>query len=243
MKGLHNAFFVICALLLHSCGIAISVQPAGDKLNLNRKGLQEIPEYVFEMKELRKLSLYGNKLEIIDDRIGELTHLEELYLGNNQLKELPVTIGQLKNLKILSVQYNQLANLPSEIGDLGSLEQLILNQNQIHSLPPEIGQLEKLESLQLKFNWLDSLPRSIGNCSSLKFIFLNRNQLTTLPDEMGKISGLQEVYLSGAGYLLQVPESFCSLRRLEILEVDQLAVIPNCLLVYQTNRLRIIRRF
>lgn len=76
----------------------------------------------------------------------------------------------------------------------------------------------------------------------MKFIYLNRNNLHYLPESLGLIKGLKEIYLYNAGQLIEIPESFCDLRRLEILEVDMQSVIPTCLLVKQTNRLTIIQK-
>lgn len=229
-------------VLLTSCNSVELFVEKDTVENLNRKKLKDIPTEVFEKKELKVLRLYGNQLDSISYRIGELQNLEELYIGKNNLKNLPKEIGQLKKLKILSVQYNEITDLPAEIGEMESLEQLILNQNELRMLPTEISQLQKLEMLQLKMNWLDSLPTSIGECKQLKFIYLNRNNLTRIPESIGQITGLREIYLAGAGQLVQIPESFCNLRMLEVLEVDQHSVIPTCLLVRQTSRLSIIRK-
>ena len=50
-------------------------------LNLTGKGLTRIPDYVFKMKNLRKLNLQHNQLRgNFLERIGELKNLEVLYL-------------------------------------------------------------------------------------------------------------------------------------------------------------------
>lgn len=213
----------------------------GNALNLSKKGLTEFPESAFENKELKVLRLYGNKIDSIPDRISELTQLEKLYVGRNNLKYIPASIGELKNLKILSLQYNEIDSLPEEIGDLTSLEQLWLNQNKLTSLPESLGNLKELEILQAKFNQLDSLPNSIGECENLQFIYLNRNNLRSLPKSMAKLSRLKELYLSGAGPLLDVPEEMCDLRYFELIQIDFNTALPACMYVLQANRLRIIQ--
>lgn len=209
-------------------------------LNLSRKGLTEIPDFVYDMKHLKVLKLYGNKIDSISPRIKELENLEELYLGKNKLKFLPNEIGHLKKLKILSIPYNDLAFLTDSINGLHGLEQLWLDQNKLHTLPKSIGKLTELQVLKLTFNELDSLPEEIGDCAKLGFVYLNRNNLKRLPQGFGKLKKLKELYLSNAGFLLDVPEVFCDLRMLELIEVDRSIQLPACLYVLQANRLRIV---
>lgn len=213
----------------------------GNALNMSRKGLTKFPEEAFQNKELTVLRLYGNEIDSIPDRISELTKLEKLYIGRNDIKYIPASIGELKNLKIFSAQYNEIEFLPNELCDLTSLEQLWVNQNQLTSLPDSLGKLKNLEILQAKFNQLDSLPNSIGDCESLKFIHLNRNNLRALPKSMAKLSSLKELYLSGAGPLLDVPEEMCDLRFFELIQIDRNTALPACMYVLQANRLQIIQ--
>lgn len=213
----------------------------GNALDLSRKGLTEFPEEVFANKDLKILRLYGNNIDSIPDRISELKNLEKLFVGKNDLKYVPASIGELKKLKILSLQYNKIDSLPEEIGNLVALEQLILNQNELEKLPSNLGELKNLEVLQVKFNQLDSLPESIGDCENLRFIYLNRNNLRKLPVSMAQLSNLKELYLSGAGPLLDVPEEMCNLRYFELIEIDRNTALPACMYVLQANRLQIVQ--
>lgn len=235
---------LVLLFVVSSCGIVgvITNKTSGDSLNLSKMRLTQIPEEVYDMKNLRVLKLYGNQIDSISPRIAELENLEKLYLGKNQLTHFPPEIGQLKKLKLLSAQYNDIQFLTSSIGKLENLEQLILNQNQLKALPVEIGNLKNLKNLQLNFNWISFIPTEIGNCTSLEFVSLNRNDLTYLPESMGKLTRLKELNVANAGNLVAIPESFCNLRMLELLEIDQFTVIPTCLIVMQTNRLRILQR-
>lgn len=244
MKSIAILLFLGLTILIHSCAIrkVDALTDDATKLNLSRQGLTEIPSEVFENKQLKVLKLFGNNFDTLSSRIAELENLEELYIGNNHLTSLPPEIGKLKKLKILSVQYNDLTSLPREIGEMQSLEQLWLNQNKLESLPSEIGLLKNLVTLQVEFNALIQIPSEIGNCEALKFIYLRRNNLTGLPEEFGNLHNLKEIYLSGAGILVDVPESFCKMRYLEILEVDNTTAIPACLYVYVANRLKIIQK-
>ena len=232
-------FFLSFSLILSSCKMIRNVD-TGTKLDLSKTGLTEIPDEVFEKVDLTVLHLFGNQIDSISSRIGELKNLEELYIGKNNLKTLPKEIGQLKNLKILSLQYNVIDSLPNEIGDLEQLETLWLDQNRLVTLPDSIGKLKNLKVLQVRFNRLETLPVGLGDCERLSLLYLNRNNLNALPEEMGNLKQLREIYLAGSGALNQIPESFCDLRYLEILEISQSTVVPACLIVLKANRLTII---
>jgi Leucine-rich repeat (LRR) protein len=117
-----------------------------------------------------------------------------------------------------------------------------LNQNNLKTIPSSIGTMKKLFKIRLEFNFITELPAEIGECESLAFIYLERNNLTKLPEELGKLNKLKEIYLANAGVLIDVPETFCYLRFLEILEIDSTTAIPPCLLVYHANRLKIIQK-
>ena len=63
----------------------------------------------------------GNLLTLLPGSIGQLMHLEGLWLHGNQLKALPEEISALASLKQLSLSGNRLTALPSNIGRLTSL--------------------------------------------------------------------------------------------------------------------------
>jgi len=238
-----RVYLLILVLISSSCGGTRDFSSTDKVLiNLSQQGLKEVPIELKGNKTVKVLRLYGNYIDSLPDWIGELESLEKLYLGKNKLRHLPESIGNLKQLKLLSAQYNDIEFLPNSIVELANLEQLILNQNKIQFLPDSIGKLKKLDVLQLKFNELKKLPNSIGQCERLQFVYLDRNFLEEIPTSFGDLRKLRELYLSGAGPLLNIPESMCGLRYLEVLEVDRTIVVPICLLVLQTTRLKIIVR-
>lgn len=228
-------YFLFCQQLVAQ----MVVMRRNNTINLSQKRLTELPEELFDYKDVKVLKLFGNQLKKLSPRIAELENLEELYIGKNELDSLPPEIGQLKKLRILSIQYNRLTKLPDQIGELQNLEQLWLNQNKLDSLPATIGNLKKLTKIQLNFNELKYLPKEIGECSSLRFVYLDRNYLEYLPKEMGNLQNLKELYLTNAGFLLELPESLCQLRYFELLVIDRQIVVPTCLIIHHTNRLKI----
>ena len=72
-------------------------------LNLWKKQLGTVPEWVWERTEIESLVLADNGLSEISEGVGELTRLRMLDLGHNQLTRLPETLGALEELDRKSV--------------------------------------------------------------------------------------------------------------------------------------------
>src|SRR5579862_6528239 len=82
-----------------------------------------------------KLDLSRNKrrgwLTEIPDEVFELRQLTSLNLEGQTLTTIPAKIGQLKNLRSLNLKFNGLNEIPAVIGDLELLERLDLSENQL----------------------------------------------------------------------------------------------------------------
>src|SRR6056300_1394544 len=141
-------------------------------LELNRKGLTKIPDFVFHMKNLKELKLSYNKLTALPPEFGQLKNLKNLYLNSNKFTAFPPEIGQLKNLESLELSDNKLNSLPESIGQLKKLS--VIGISTITSLPESIGQLEKLKFLIVD-NKLTSLPESFKNLPDNLVIWYGSN--------------------------------------------------------------------
>jgi Leucine-rich repeat (LRR) protein len=100
-------------------------------LVLERLGLSELPEEVFE-----------------------LTHLDELIVIDNLLTSLPPEIRLLGSLTRICMFYNEISTLPAEIGELKNLTHLDLSCNKLEVLPAELKNLSQLKYLDLRYNML-----------------------------------------------------------------------------------------
>ncbi|MEO7841588.1 MAG: leucine-rich repeat domain-containing protein [Anaerolineales bacterium] len=112
------------------------------------------PDWVSELTDLRRLSIYGLRLSVLPDIVINLTELEFLNLGENLLTTLP-SLEKLKKLKILWLDTNKLGELPDSIGHINNLEELWLFGNQLNDIPPSLAQLENLKVLDLDNNPLN----------------------------------------------------------------------------------------
>jgi hypothetical protein len=99
------------------------------ELNLADNRLKKLPDYIGNLKNLKKLNLGQNKFTVFPSVILKLTKLEELYLNHNLLTKIPETISNLKHLKVLFLNKNRFTSLPESIGELTKLSNLNLFDN------------------------------------------------------------------------------------------------------------------
>ena len=110
-----------------------------------------LPEELFQLTELRELTVKGRKLCRLNQSIGKLVHLQYLNLDHNQLLRLPETIGDLTDLRTLVISRNILEELPESIGNLHQLATIDAWGNPLYVLPHSIRNISKtLQVLDLR---------------------------------------------------------------------------------------------
>ncbi|HEX6495783.1 MAG TPA: leucine-rich repeat domain-containing protein, partial [Acidobacteriaceae bacterium] len=88
-------------------------------LNLWKKQLGRVPDYVWEQSVLETLVLADNNLSEVSEQIGGLKRLRMLDLGHNDLTEVPGALGELDGLTdFLYLHDNRLTLLPSSFNRL-----------------------------------------------------------------------------------------------------------------------------
>ena len=102
-----------------------------------------LPEELFQLTELRELTVKGCRLCRLNQNIGKLTKLQYLNLDHNKLLRLPESIGHLSDLRTLVVSRNILEELPESIGNLRQLATIDAWGNPLYVLPHSIGELRK----------------------------------------------------------------------------------------------------
>jgi len=166
------------------------------RLDYSNQDLSEIPDEVFQFKNLRKLYLAGNAITSLPQRIANLDQLELLDLSNNKITDLRAKVFNLKKLKTLIINNNRIKKLPKQIGNLNRLEKLICAGNLLETLPDEISLLEKLRILNVSNNPIREFPQAILTLSNLDTLYLNKSRLEKLPiSEMDqKLLKLKRLY-------------------------------------------------
>ncbi len=199
-------------------------------LNLSGLNLLHIPNEVFTLKQLERLSFASNSIQDVPSEVRYLNRLNTLNLHNNQLHYLPSELGQLHNLQILDLSDNELIAIPSELRNLQQLEILKIQKNCLSRLPPELGQLQSLRILDLSDNQLVTIPAELGYLQQLNTLELQKNCLSCLPPELGQLHNLQTLNLD-SNCLTFIPYELGALEKLQLLNLrnNQIALLPPAL--------------
>jgi Leucine-rich repeat (LRR) protein len=116
--------------------MAFMTEPSTPHLDLSKKGLVRVPDWVWEQSEL-----------------------EALMLADNELVEVSEQIGCPRKLHMLDLGHNRLTTLLDALADLNDLTDfLYLHDNQLTSLPPRLNRLRKLRYLNISANTFEVLP-------------------------------------------------------------------------------------
>lgn len=114
----------------------------GFALDLSLRGLETIKVVELALLPLvTTLDLSNNKIIIIPEEFGTLTHLVRLDLSYNLIQSLPESIGSLTSLRHLDLFSNKLKRLPWSFGHLDELVWLDIGNNPIDAtfIPPELA--------------------------------------------------------------------------------------------------------
>jgi len=169
--------------------------------------------------ESPNLNLWKKRLGRVPEWVWERTELETLVLADNQFADVSGQIGRLKKLRMLDLGHNRLTHVPDAVGDLDALTDfLYLHDNQLTALPPSLARLTKLRYLNISDNAFEVLPESISCMASLIELRASGNRLTWLPDSIGRLLRLRELHLRN-NQLTSLPESIAALQELRQIDL------------------------
>jgi Leucine-rich repeat (LRR) protein len=120
--------------------------------NINRLSIdgnfKNIPDSLFDLKNLDYLSISCEELEEIPSLIRKFENLSELNIYCRNLSELPTEIGELSNLQELNISECSLKTIPESILDLKNLKILYIFENLIQPLSDQIEKVLKELEMQ-----------------------------------------------------------------------------------------------
>ena len=135
-------------------------------LDIHNNELTEIPRFVLQMNELRRLSLVNNAIHEIPREIIAKEQLRELNLAGNLvnftlplLNELTISLLHSK-LHKLDLENCGLDCFPAIIEELNKLHDLNLSNNNISDIPQYIWKHKGLRQLNLSHNKLSYLTKN-----------------------------------------------------------------------------------
>jgi len=146
-------------------------------LNNNDILLEQIPEFVYSLSNLKYLNLQGNTLSNIPDKLAALKNLEEINFSSNSITDISEEFFNLSKLEYLVLGLNKLKTISDNIEKLTELKTLKLSGNYFTEFPKTIDKLKKLEIIDLSFNDIDDeIPESYNDLPVLKEIELWNNK-------------------------------------------------------------------
>lgn len=102
-------------------------------LSIRNPQLQQIPEQLAFMPNLRILEIYQAPIQQLPDSLKELQQLKSLSIRDTAITEIPVSVLALKNLQTLTLDANpKLQNLPNFLDELPNFKSLRIS----HDLAP-----------------------------------------------------------------------------------------------------------
>lgn len=131
------------------------------QLSLKNMGLNDDVGYFLKhFKGLNTLELTDNRVTRLPEVLQLMKQLRRLYLANNQLQLTEYTrakLGDLKGLMVLDLSNNPLMD-PPLVSKLFELRNLILRNCRLKSLPTGFIRIPYLEQLDLRENDIATLP-------------------------------------------------------------------------------------
>ena len=177
--------------------IELTEMPNLEELVFSGVSLKTLPEFISEIKSLKRIDLSNNpEMDInqVCKVIGEL-NLTSVSFEDCKLPFLPFQIGYIKSLKYLNVSNNYIKKLPATLVNLDNLENLNMAMNYLDSIHCPINSLPKLKVLDLSFNKNVVIDHLIT--SSIDFPSLNEIKVvgvkhfpSTLNKRTGKLDKL-----------------------------------------------------
>lgn len=122
-------------------------------LDLAGNYLTDLPSgFAILADSLTNLKLGSNLLQQIPDELLLLQNLKILDWENNRLRSLPDSIQRWRKLEVLSVSDNWISSMPDALCDMSSLSTLSVRNNLLSKLPQKISQLVHLGRLDVREN-------------------------------------------------------------------------------------------
>ncbi|XVF81800.1 hypothetical protein PTKIN_Ptkin15bG0185700 [Pterospermum kingtungense] len=162
------------------------------KLNLCRTVIEEVPDSIGDLQQLRELSLICSSVTKISSNLSKLNSLAELNLHRCEITEFPKIPGNLVKLCLSSTQIEE---VPSYIRCLDKLQHLDMSNTRIQNLPSSIVQLDALKVIVLSdcpnITTFPNFPEKIEE------IYMQRTSIERVFSSLARLKKLKKLLVEG----------------------------------------------
>jgi Leucine-rich repeat (LRR) protein len=176
--------------------------------------IEEIPDWIAELKNLEKLDLSNNKISCVPNVIGKLKNLKELYLHDNMIMFVDAELDSLCQLEVLWFRWNMFSVLDDCIDNLKDLANFDVDWEQPNRLSLLIDCLNHddfqewtdEEYIGLNMGKFDALTHGIvqlkglTGSSNTDILWNEWNRLNGLKHKLKNLKNLKELYCDGFEY-------------------------------------------
>ncbi len=148
------------------------------RLSLNNTGVRNITADLSSLSNLMEIDLSGNKLHNLPEQVKTLPNLKELEINNNAFKDFTFVDSRVQNLEVLYLHSNRIQGFTGETKHLRQLKELLIFDNEIDSLPDNIKDLRSLEKLEIWDNPISYISPKIAELTKLRNLILDDDNLT-----------------------------------------------------------------
>ncbi len=202
--------------------------------------IEGIPEYIFNLKNLKSLSIYCYTVKNRDnyqvlENVGNLEGLVELRIGGFYFTSAPKSISKLKNLKKLDLSKNEKMEDISELKELPLLEELDLSSCNVKNINDSFSTLKGLKKLVVGYNKnlsyisgvkdfpeleelvfysvVEKLPKTLGSLTNLrKLDFSAKSEDISF---LSSLTNLEELYIADCPFK-ELPKELKKLKKLTV---------------------------
>ncbi|GLJ53728.1 hypothetical protein SUGI_1146470 [Cryptomeria japonica] len=186
------------------------------------RGVSNLPMNIFNLKNLRYLSISKLEEDIILSPSMNLPNLNVLKLNGSRIDGIS-EIVHLRSLKRLELVECNAHGISEFFPNLTDLQRLTLSKcRDLTELPESLVRLRFLQKLDLSFCInLKQLPAGFGELTNLTKLNLSGcHKLTELPESLVRLRSLQKLDLRSCGELKQLPAGFGELVNLTELDLS-----------------------
>jgi hypothetical protein len=199
--------------------------------------LQEIPEVIFELPNLKKIRIIGHKnwdWDVFFEKLSKVKQLRSLEIkgccpfGG----DIPISICKMTQLERLEIDGDLVENLPDSF-NLKRLKYLRINNSSIRKLPNNFIS-DSLQYLDLSNNSFNGIPKELKNFKNLLTLNFDGNKYFNNDSEILCLnSKICHLSLTSCG-LDRFPIDLCCLHDLKTLNLygNRISIIPEEILCF-----------